>query len=401
MNFVFPSKLKVITFSLMGLGLVGIISGWIMGDHGDVHQRFWSNMMINGFFFTAIALGALFFYAVAWSVQLKRIWEAMFQWLPWGLGIILLVLLVGRFGHLHHIWHWMDHDLYDVNSPKYDAIIAAKGGFFADWFYWFRTIAYVLTFLLFARFFRKQSLLEDEVGGIDIHKKLFRRSALFLVFFAVFSSTLAWDWLMSIDTHWFSTMYGWFVFSGMWVSCMIFSVILVLYLKKKGYLPHVNDSHIHDLGKWMFAISMLWSYLWFCQFMLIWYSNIPEEVQYFMTRIWTPDGGASPYRFLFFATFFVNFGLPFYILISRDAKRNPFFVTVVGMIIFVMHFVNVYLLVIPGTMGQHFHGIEWWEWLMFLGFLGLFVFVVLNALTKASLVPKNHPLLVESLNHHI
>jgi hypothetical protein len=438
-QFTFPKKAKIWTYVLMAIGLVGLIwafataggheaaEGAEHAAHGHDGTRVWSNILINSFFFTAIALGAIFFYAVqyaaevAWSAQLKRIFEAMFQFLYPGLGLIVVVLIVGHVFHGHHIWHWMDSDLYyqftsadgltnDVAAstganPKFDHVIAAKSGYFAGWFYWLRTIVYIAVFFIFASLFRKWSKKEDEIGGINLHKKVFKRSALFLVFFAVFSSTLAWDWLMSIDTHWFSTMYGWYVFSGMWVTCMIFATILTLYLKKQGYLPKVNQSHIHDLGKWMFAISMLWSYLWFCQFMLIWYSNIPEEVQYFVTRIWTDTGDVSSFRFPFFLMFFVNFAVPFYVLVARDAKRNAGLLVGAGMLIFITHFIDVYLLVIPGVVGEHGFanggGFMWWEWAMFIGFTGFFVHVVLRSLTKARLVPANHPLMEESENHWI
>lgn len=399
MNFVFPARTKIFTYILMVVGVASIVFGWIAGD-ADHHQRWWANLLINGFFFFAIAAGALFFYAlqyaaeVGWSAQLKRLFESMFSYLPWGIGAVMIVVIAGAL-HIHHLYHWMDPAVYDETSASYDHLIAGKAAYFG-WFYWVRTAAYIVVFLLFARLFRKWSLAEDEVGGIDLHKKMFRRGALFLVFFAVFSSTLAWDWLMSIDTHWFSTMYGWYVFSGMWVTCMIFATITTLWLKRQGYLPNVNDSHIHDLGKWVFAISMLWSYLWFCQFMLIWYSNIPEEVIYFYTRIF------NDYKFLFFTMFFVNFALPFYTLISRDAKRNPVYLVGTGVIIFIAHYIDVYLLVIPGTTEAHsFGGIMWHEFGTFLGFLGLFIFVVLRKLSKAPLIPRNHPFLKESETHHI
>lgn len=393
----------------MVIGVITAIGGWVF-DKTDHHQYWWANLLICSFFFFAISLGALFFYAVqyaaevAWSAQIKRIFEAMFSYIPIGLITIVIVLLAGQF-HLHHIYHWMDHDVVDPNSPKFDALIANKMPYLSSWFFWLRVIMYAVTFIVFARLFRKWSLLEDESPSLDLHLKQHRRSALFLVFFAVFSSTLAWDWLMSIDTHWFSTMYGWYIFSGMWVTTMIFGTLLLIWLKKLGYYGKVNDSHIHDMGKWVFAVSMLWSYLWFCQYMLIWYSDIPEEVTYFKERY-------DHYMYGMWAIFFCNFAIPFYTLIARDAKRNIKYLTRVGVIILITHFLDLYMAVIPGTvhghlewgMGENVHHItfSWWfEIGMFLGFLGLFVMVVTNALTKARLVPINHPYLNESENHHI
>src|SRR5690606_5969387 len=178
-----------------------------------------------------------------------------------------------------------DPELYDPNSPHYDKIIAGKEAYLNQPFFWARTLVYLGVWTWFTMRFRKRSLLEDEVGGTDIHFKNVRDAAIFLVFFGFTSSTAAWDWIMSIDTHWFSTLFGWYVFSGMWISGMVVVTLLALYLRDKGLLPNLNDSHVHDLGKWVFAISFLWTYLFFSQFMLIWYSNIPEEVTYFEARI--------------------------------------------------------------------------------------------------------------------
>ncbi|MDG1260529.1 MAG: quinol:cytochrome C oxidoreductase [Flavobacteriales bacterium] len=421
MDFKFEGKAKTVSIALMVIGIVGLLVG-LFTSGGDTHlnQRFWANLLVNGFFFTAIALGALFFYAlqyaaeVGWSAYVKRMFEAMFVgYLPIGLGVILIVLIAGQ-AHVHHLYHWMDSTLYceyvieadghahcaeatetgAVLNTNYDEIIANKSAYFSPLFYWGRTFVYLAVFLIFARLFRKWSLEEDKEASIERHFKVHRRSALFLVFFAVFSSTLAWDWIMSIDTHWFSTLFGWYLFSGMWVGAMIFALVSILYLRTKGYFQDLTQSHVHDLAKWMFAISMLWAYLWFSQFMLIWYSDIPEEVTYFTQRFFTE------YKTPFILMFFINFAIPFYVMISRDAKRNPYFIIPTGLLIFVGHFVDTYLLVIPGTMFDHNHfGLL--EVGMFIMFLGLFIFSVFRALSKAPLVPKNHPFLQESKDFHI
>lgn len=409
LHFQVPAKTKTWSMAFMAIGAVAAIAGWLF-DKTEHHQYWWANLLICAFFFFAISIGAMFFYAVqyaaevAWTAQLKRIFEAMFAYVPVGIGIVILVLLAGQF-HVHHLYHWMDPEVVNPDSPSYDAIIANKMPFLSSWFFWLRVIMYAATFIIFGRLFRKWSLMEDENPSVDLHLKQYRRGALFLVFFAVFSSTIAWDWLMSIDTHWYSTMYGWYIFSGMWVTCMIFATLFLLWLKQKGYYSKVNDSHIHDMGKWVFAVSMLWSYLWFCQYMLIWYSDIPEEVTYFKERY-------DHYMTGMWAIFACNFAIPFYVLIARDAKRNVKFLWRVGVIIFITHFLDLYMAVIPGTvhghlewgLGEHGHHITfawWFEIGMFLGFLGLFIMVVTNALSKARLIPVNHPYLNESENHHI
>lgn len=408
LHFEFPSNVKKGTMVLMVVGIIATALGWF-ADKTDHHQYWWANLLINGFFFFAIALGALFFYAlqyaaeVAWSAMLKRIFEAIYSYIPIGFGVIFFVLLVGQF-HGHHLYHWMDSSVYVEGTPDYDPIIANKRPYLSPWFFWLRTIVYGATFIYFARTFRKWSLQEDEVGGTEIHFRFFRKSAVFLVFFAVFSSTLAWDWLMSIDVHWFSTMYGWYIFAGMWVSAITITTLLVIWLKGKGYLASVNDSHIHDLGKWMFAISMLWSYLWFCQYMLIWYSDIPEEITYFKERY-------DHYMFGMWGVFAVNFAIPFYVLIARDAKRNFKFLTRVGVIIILGHWADLYIAIVPGTIHGHLEWgfgeahhttfVGWFEIGMFLGFLGLFIYTILNTLSKARITPAKHPFLQESEHHSI
>jgi hypothetical protein len=421
MNFTLSNRARSITLGLIVLGAVATVVG-VMGDHSDHHQRSWANLLVNAFFFLGISLGALFFYALqnatetAWTVLLKRVFEGIYAYLPIG-AIAMVVLLAAGSMHMHHIYHWMDHTLYHeyvlgegesaqfmdeavqgaVANPNYDSLIANKKAFLNQPFFWIRTLAYLVVFLIFARFFRNQSLAMDKETGTGLVARTilnYKRSALFLVFFAVFSSTLAWDWIMSIDTHWFSTLFGWYAFAGMFCSAMVTAVILVLYLKRKGYLPQVNNSHIQDLGKWVFATSFLWSYLYFSQFMLIWYSNIPEEVTYFQQRI-------DHHPILMWSTFFINFAVPMVLLMSRDAKRNPRFLIGVGSVIFIGHWLDVILMVMPGSVGHDFHGIGLLEVGMFLGFLGLFLYVVLNALTKAPLTVVNHPYLDESIHHQI
>ena len=363
----------------------------------DSHfRRFWSNLLVNGFFFFGICLGAIFYLALhyatesGWGVVLLRVMEGIMSAMPIGIVVLSIVFIAGSLG-LHHIYPWMDPETLDPNSSHFDKIIWGKKAYLNQPFFYIRVVAYFATFYIFMKWFKKKSRLEDAEGGTETHYKMYRRAALFLVFFAVFSSTMSWDFLMSIDTHWFSTLYGWYVFSGIWLSGMVMVMMITLYLRKNGYLPYVKESHIHDVGKWMFALSFLWSYLWFSQFMLIWYSNIPEEVQYFVSRI-------EDYKFLFFGTFFINFFFPMVFLMSADTKRSAGYLIVIGLIIFIGHWLDVFNMVMPGTLFDQWNfGLL--EVGMFMLFLGVFVNFVLNALTKAPLVQKNHPFLQESKHH--
>jgi len=355
--------------------------------------------MVDGFFFLAIGMGALFFLALVyatetgWYVAVKRVIEALTLYIPYGIAIVFIALLAITVLDGAHIYIWMDPKYSDPSSAHYDYFIWHKSGYLNKTFFWIRTLIYFAFFFIYMRGYRKRSLLEDEVGGTEIHFKNYKKAATFLVLFAIVSSTSAWDWIMSIDVHWHSNLFGWYVFSGMWCTALIAMVTLVIYLRSRGYLPQVNDSHVHDITTWLFAISFLWSYMWFCQYMLIWYANMPEEVTYYITRI-------DYYKWLYFGMFFVNFAFPMLILMSRDAKRNPNVTMFVGVCIFIGHWFDVYIMFTAGSLGAH-ASFGWLEIGMMLAVLGLFIRVVLNNLSKAPLMVKHHPYLDESLHHEI
>lgn len=402
MEFKIANKAKMLTIALMAGGLLMLVIGLIVHmEDKSFLTRLLSNTLVNSFFFFSIGLGALFFLALqyatetGWYATVKRVIEGLAGFLPVGIILMLVTLLTLTFTHgAHgHIYVWMDPEVYKEGSHHYDPMVVGKSGYLNELFFWLRTIVYMATYYIFYRGFRMRSLEEDRVGGTEIHFKNYRRGALFLVFFSVFSSTSVWDWIMSIDVHWFSTLFGWYTFAGMWCTTMTVLVMLVLYLKKQGYLPKVNDSHIHDIGKWTFATSFLWSYMFFSQFMLIWYANIGEESAYYIQRI-------EDYQLLYFGMFFINFAFPMLILMSRDAKRNASILIFVGLVIVVGHWLDVYIMVSGGSMGAQ-ASIGFLEIGMALAFLGLFIRVVLTNLTKAPLTPVNHPFLDESIHHDI
>lgn len=403
MEFQVSSKAKLWTTVLMVVGVVftsiGVVAA--MGEGGHLGQRFMANMLVNSFYFFAIGISALFFLALqyatetAWFVAVKRVIEAITGYLPIGMGLMLVTLLSLSFTHGGHVYMWMDNDVMKEGGAHYDELAASKGAYLNLTFFWIRTIVYFAVYYVLWQGFIKRSRLQDESPeqAIDIHFSNYKKGALFLVFFAVFSSTSTWDWIMSIDVHWFSTLFGWYVFAGAWCSAMVVMVLIVLYLKKLGYLPKVNDSHIHDLGKWTFATSFLWSYMWFSQYMLIWYANIPEETTYYLMRI-------ENYKLVYFGMFFINFAFPMLILMSRDAKRNAGILAFVGIVILIGHWLDVWVMVMGGSMGPTAH-FGFMEYGLAFIFTGLFVKVVLNSLSKAALTPKNHPYLDESLHHEI
>lgn len=384
---------KLISYALMAIGLIATVLGFINDSH-----RAWPSLLINNYFFLAISAFAIFFVALqyvseaAWAIPFKRVAEGISSYFIVGGAVILLIIVAGAM-HWHHIWHWMEPGISNPEAENYDAIIAGKQAYLNVPFFFIRAAVYIFGWWYASKRLIALSRKEDTEGGLSIHKRSITVSAIFIGFFGYSSSMMAWDWIMSIDSHWFSTLFGWFVFSSMGVTGFTMIAIISIYLKKKGYLQYVNENHIHDLAKWIFSFSVLWTYMWFSQFMLIWYSNIPEEVTYYLAR-W------DNYNFLFWITSVINFIFPLLILMSRDGKRNFNYIVTVGVIVLMGHWFNIYLLIAPGTIGEHWH-IGYIEIGMFMGFLGLFLLVVHNALTKAPLFVKNHPYADESIHHHI
>ncbi len=381
---------KVIPVVMMIIGIAAVVTGFMTDT-----TRTWASLLQNNFYFTAMALCGTFFMAfnyvaqAGWSVAIKRVPEAVGGFLKFGMAGMLLIFIFGQ----HDLYHWTHHELYDPASPEYDHILAGKSGFLNVPFYIIRIIAYAAIWIGFHHMLRKHSLLEDIEGGLTHYKRSITLSATFLVLFAVTSSTSAWDFLMSIDAHWFSTLFGWYTFIGLFVSGMAMICLIILYLKGRGYMDHVTVNHLHDVGKFMFAFSIFWTYLWFSQFMLIWYANLPEEVVYYQVR-W------NHFRTLWVTNLLVNFIAPFLILMTRDAKRQQKILWVGGIIILCGHWLDVFLMVMPGTVGAGWQ-IGFIEIGTMIGYLGLFLLVTFTELSKAALVPKNHPMLAESLHHHI
>ncbi|MCB0489549.1 MAG: quinol:cytochrome C oxidoreductase [Cyclobacteriaceae bacterium] len=368
-------------------------------------KRIYTSLWQNNVFFTGLGIIGLFFVAIqyaaqaGWSAPIKRIPLAMAHWIPIA-GVLMLVLW---FVVKADIFHWTHHDLYEEGGAGYDRIIAGKSGFFfwpleAGGFPIFYVLRMVVFFGLWYMFFvwiKKEMLAEDINGGTAHWTKARSLSAIFLVIFAVSSSIAAWDWVMSIDTHWFSTMMGWYVFASWWVTGLAFITLVVANLKDKGYLKMVNSNHLHDLGKFVFAFSIFWTYIWFSQFLLIYYANIPEETVYFVTRI-----ANSPYSWIFYTNLFLNFVLPFLLLMTRDAKRHMSMLKVVCPIVIVGHWFDFFNMVTPGVM-KHDGGFGLLEVGLAMIFMAAFLFVTLSALAKVPLVAKNHPMMEESMNHHI
>ncbi|MDB2350497.1 quinol:cytochrome C oxidoreductase [Flavobacteriaceae bacterium] len=355
----------------------------------QIHNRPYAALYVAAFFFMMIALGVLAFYAIqyasqaGWSPVLYRVMEAITYYLLPGALIVLLIAIIGD----KHIFIWMDPEVV-----AHDEIIQGKSSWLNKPWFIVRALIFIGGWSLYRYFSRKFSLAQDNDSGNKYFKLNFRISAAFLVFFIYTESMMSWDWIMSVDPHWFSTLFGWYLLASMLVSGITVIALITIYLKSKGHLDVVNDSHLHDLAKFMFGFSVFWTYLWFSQFMLIWYANIPEEVTYYITRI-------EDYTIPFFGMIIMNFIFPFLVLINSDYKRIPWFIVMAGIVILIGHYVDVFNMIMPATViDRWYFGLP--EISALALFSGLFLLIVFYSLSKAPLLVKGNPYIKESENFH-
>jgi len=328
----------------------------------------------------------------AWLVAYRRVAEAIGAnvWVFGIITIIVLFAIVFGFRDAHGI-----NTIYPWVTPGDDKVLLGKSPFLNKGMFVGFTLVAIGLWSFFGRKFRAMSIAQESAPKNDtkIYWKVFRLSGVFLLVYALTQmSTIPWMWLMSIQAHWYSTMFSWYSFASAFVSGMSLILLWVVYLKNQGNLELVTKEHIHDLGKFMFAFSIFWTYLWFAQYMLIWYSNQPDETFYFKMR------QQGPYSIMFYADFIINFCMPILILMSRPSKRNYFTITFMAMIIIFGHWVDFYQMVMPGAVGENWH-INWYEIGIFMGFVGILITCVSRTLTKSSLIPNNNLLLKETMLH--
>jgi hypothetical protein len=420
-QFTFEDKEKKVLIAGMAIGVISLILTFISDD--QFHSRFWSNFLHNSVFFTGIAFLAVFVLSAkllaysGWHTVFKRIWESFSLFLFVGI-VLMAVIVLGLWGHLHHLYHWSD-----AEAVAADPILAGKSSFLNPVMYTLFTFGVVGVWIFFAMKIRRNSLEEDMYGGVGNYQYYRRNKILGGIFLPVggfTSAAMVWLWVMSVDAHWYSTLFAWYTTASWFVSMLALTILLIYYLKSKGYFQQVTNEHMHDLGKYLFAFSIFWTYLWFSQYMLIWYANVGEETVYFQQRM-------QDYPVLFYANLAINFFLPFLILIRNDNKRKAGTMIFVSIMVFVGHWIDFFQMIKPGVaitaaeaahhaggeMADHgghaaAHGMQagftlpgFLEIGTLIGFLSLFLFFVLHRLGKAALVPKNDPYLDESLHHHV
>jgi len=402
LNFEIPSKLKTWSLALIAIGVIAIIAGFITKGRGTEAEQaeFIGTLMYNTIFWTLVCNAAMFFVCVTtlamggWQVSFKRIPEAISTLVPVFGTITLAILLFVVVTDKHHIYQWLN-----TTEVSKDVVLKGKSGFlnvrfFAIWSF----LAVGLWSLLGWRMRQLSNEADTEAMTKEVSASFILRNtiraSLFLVWFALtVGSTVPWLWLMSIDAHWYSTMYSWYTFASSFVSGMSLIALWVVYLKNKGYLEYTTEEQLHDIGKFMFAFSIFWTYLWFSQFMLIWYSNQPEETLYFKNRF---DG---VYRGIFFLNLIINFVCPILILMKRSAKRNYSLITFMAVLIIFGHWVDFYQMVM-GSVRPASATLTWLDFGVLSFFVGTMIFFVAKALASKPLISKYHPFLKESIIHH-
>ncbi len=402
-KFTVTKRYNTIAIALMVIGILAILGLYIThGAKADVHKqaRFWGSLLQNSVYFLLVVNAVMFFICATtlawggWQMSFRRVSEAISACVP-VIGIICgVILLLICFGNNHELYQWADPE-----KVKLDDSFQWKSGFLNKTFFAGWTIFTIAAWSLLGWKIRKLSRsIDDKPLTVEEGKKYMWTNtvwaAIFIVTFALtVMSSIPWLWLMSIDAHWYSTMYSWYTWASTFVAGIALITLFVIFLKNNNYLELTNEEHLHDLGKFIFAFSIFWTYLWFSQFMLIWYANIPEETTYFKPR------AQGIYSGVFWFMFIINFLAPILILMSRGSKRNYTTMTFMAILILFGHWLDFFQMVNPALSKDHVPTMLW-DFGVALGFVGVILFVTGRALSKAPLVAKNHPLIKESVIHH-
>ncbi len=382
-------KIKTLSTVFIFIGGLIFISAFFFG----MQERVWHSYLLSYFYFMLLPLGGLFFMSVqhltsaGWSVSVRRLSEALTAYLPVA-GLLTLPLIYGA-GSLY--------DWLDTAKVAKDPLLLHKIPYLNMTFFLIRLGVFFAGWIFFARKLVSFSLRQDQDGDVKWTKKSAKYSVGFLLFFALSLSLFSVDLIMSLDAHWFSTIFGVYVFAGLFQS--VFAVLILLsywLIQQEGdkYKRWINENHLHDMSKFLFAATVFWAYIAFSQYMLIWYANLPEETTFFIPRskgIWA---GVS------LSLIFFKFIIPFLILLPRQVKRKWETMVPIAVLILFMQFVDIYWLIYP-HLDSSFPRFSWLEAGVFLFFLSVFVRTVFTFLQKHSPVPLQDPREQESLSHHV
>ncbi len=376
------ARLKYITVICVFIGVVTVSFGYYFDP-----EITWANLLLNNYYFISIALGATFFYAIqyisqsGWSAQFGRVPLAMGTYLTIA-GVLILLLIFG----MNSIYHWSHHD-----AAAHDPIIDHKSPYLNIPFFFIRIVIFFVLWIIMIRLLIWASVKEDKVGGVIYFHKSEQYSKIFIFILAITFSLFTFDLIMSIDVHWFSTIFAVKNFLAAFYHSVAIIALIIIILNRYGHFKDLNNSHLKGFSKYLLILGMIWGYLWFMQFLVIWFANIHEETVYFLVRT---EGG---WKIFFFLNIILNWALPFIILLFSKTKYLKPTLTIVCFILIIGQWVDLYLQIMPGAVGESTIGII--EIGTFIGFAGLFVLIIASSISKRPLIPKNHPYLNESINH--
>jgi len=354
--------------------------------------RMWASWLMVAYYALGLGLAGLCFVAIhyttgsTWSVAIRRIPEALAGTLPFSVAMLAVLFIVHP-----QLYGWTTAEAFIGSANK---ALAFKQFWLSRPFFLVRAAIYAAVWIGFAMAIQKRSRQQDHDGDPRWTLENFKLSAGLLILFGITVTLSSFDWIMSLEYHWFSTIFGVYNFAGLFLSGLAAMILIALWLERAGPLRGVlTESHLHDLGKLMFAFSVFWMYIWFSQYMLIWYTDIPEETSYFILR------SKGAWFALFLLNTFLNWVIPFCVLLRRDAKRQRNIIGATAILILVGRWLDVYLMVFPGIVGEApTFGI--WELGLTLGGIGAFGLVLAASLKGAPAVPVRDPELIESLQYH-
>ncbi|HEV8581602.1 MAG TPA: hypothetical protein VGX68_21250 [Thermoanaerobaculia bacterium] len=371
----------------LGLGFAGAVT-FVLGLRVDA-GRAWLALLVASCFFLSLGLAGLVFIAIhrlagaGWWCALRRIPEALTAQVPLASLPMLAVYLGRRF-----LYPWSHPD------SRADPAVAAKSAYLNEPFFLIRMLLFLGLWSLFAVLLRRASLAEDREGGHAYHRRQARLSAVFIVVFAVTFSLASFDWLMSLDPHWASTMFAVYTFAGLFLEGLAAITLCAVLLRRRGPLADiVSESHLHDLGKLLFAFSTFWAYIWVCQYLLIWYGNLSEEISYYYLRT------NGPWLPLFVLDPILNWGVPFVVLLPRAAKRTPAILLGVAIAVLAGRWLDLYLIAAPAVLPEPRLGLL--ELLITAGLGGVFFLGLIRSLAGAPLLARYDPFLEKTLHHHV
>ena len=378
---------RLYMIATLGMVVIGIIA-MVVAFIGDP-QRAWANFLLNNVYFVSLAVGAMLFLSIqrvthaGWSAGFIRVPEAMGAYIPVA-AVLFLVMILGA----KSLYHWSH-----AEAVTHDPLLAHKAPFLNMPFWIFRMVFYFALWILMTWLIRRLSLREDAAGGLNFFRKGEHYAKIFIFVVIISFSFAMIDWVMSIDAHWYSTIFAIRNFVAAFHHASIVIAFIVLILHQRGFFPFLNKYHVGDFSRYIFMLCIIWGYFWFAEFMLIWYANIPEETAYFLPRV-----RGEGWRFFFFANILINWFLPFILLMPKATAQNKWVVKIVIPLLIIGQFIDLYIQIFPGTVGEQVLGFQ--EIGTFIGFAGLFMLVTGIALSRANLYPVNHPYLDECQNHH-